>query len=405
MYIRIKKNLLGDVFLPENTKVKHAAIIYILITLTVGAFLLFAKYTQRENVPGIIYPEEGIFVIRSDKNGSLNQFKVQNGTHVNKNDILFTVDSSHASSKYKNNEEDYTILLKRDSDYLLEEKSNEIKSYNEQLKSIDEEIKEEEISIGRIGREIDSIEKSLAINNKAYKKLEKAYEDKIITIIDKNNAQSQLLDKILQQSSLEREMDEKKKNISDLKMQKSIIENKIASSDVSYKEKKIDNTIQNYDIADRYEYTQKSPAEGIITSVIKRMGDQVQSGEYIMSIIPDGIKYKAVVFISPSSIGRVKTDRRVTLHIDSYPYQRFGVIYGNITNISNTPLSTEDIYRSYNVKVDHPSYMVMIDINSRSNKIKLIPYMTLKADIPLETRALFKWLYAALFKNENGIVL
>ncbi|UTW92916.1 hypothetical protein [Klebsiella pneumoniae] len=122
-----------------------------------------------------------------------------------------------------------------------------------------------------------------------------------------------------------------------------------------------------------------------------------------MSIIPENSRYQAVMFISPEIIGRLKLNSDITLHIDSYPYQRFGVVYGKIKSISDTPLSVESIYNNYNTKVEHPSYIVVASIERNDQSLKLIPNMTFSADIPLETRSLFKWIYSSLFKTETGI--
>ncbi|WP_149010256.1 HlyD family efflux transporter periplasmic adaptor subunit, partial [Escherichia albertii] len=168
--------------------------------------------------------------------------------------------------------------------------------------------------------------------------LENAYKNKVVTITDKNNAQSQLMESVLQQSSLQRVIYEKKEKIIDLKIQRSTLEEKLRYSSSSRKEKEINNMINIYNNTEKNEYTQLSPVQGTITSINKQENSQVKEGEYILSIIPDGSKYNATIFISPEIVGRVKLNSKITLHIDSYPYQRFGVISGKIVHISNIPL-------------------------------------------------------------------
>ncbi|HCF8464453.1 HlyD family secretion protein [Klebsiella pneumoniae] len=376
---------------------------YTFIILCTGTALLFAKYTQRKTTAGIIYPEKGSFSIYSSRSGVIHNLSIVEGAHVNKGDVLYNIDSSDTSREFDNSEKIYSQLLKERIKSATNENKNEIDTYKKQSLLIDKEIKNEESSIERAQKDIITIDNSISVNNLAYKKLIDAYNNKVITIIDKNNAESQLLEKLLQRSSVEREIDEKRKRMRDLKIQLDDIQSKLSSAENNYKENKIDDLIQYYNNAEKYDYIQKSPLQGVISSVTKKNGAQIQNGEYIMSIIPENSRYQAVMFISPEIIGRLKLNSDITLHIDSYPYQRFGVVYGKIKSISDTPLSVESIYNNYNTKVEHPSYIVVASIERNDQSLKLIPNMTFSADIPLETRSLFKWIYSSLFKTETGI--
>lgn len=211
MHRNIKKNLLGDVFIPDNLKIKRIIILYTFIILCTGTALLFAKYTQRKTTAGIIYPEKGSFSIYSSRSGVIHNLSIVEGAHVNKGDVLYNIDSSDTSREFDNSEKIYSQLLKERIKSATNENKNEIDTYKKQSLLIDKEIKNEESSIERAQKDIITIDNSISVNNLAYKKLIDAYNNKVITIIDKNNAESQLLEKLLQRSSVEREIDEKEK--------------------------------------------------------------------------------------------------------------------------------------------------------------------------------------------------
>ncbi|HFP5150913.1 TPA: HlyD family secretion protein [Escherichia coli] len=401
-YREIKKDIFGDLYLPENKKIKYLIRLFFCMAASVGVFIFCSSYTQRHNVLGVIYPEKGEYSIHSDRNGFINNIKVIDGMHINKKDVLFMINSSHSSRKYIDDEKSYDSLLSEDYNNENKENEHKIESYRNQLELTDKEIESENININTLKSQIKTINLSLDTSNKLYEKMKEAYKKNIVTIIDKNNAQAQLMEKEFQKSSLERLINEKKAKIIDLKIQKSSLEEKIEYSKSIRKKNDINNMMRIYNNTEKYEYTQVSPVSGTVTSINKKENSQVKEGEYILSIIPDNSKYNAIIFISPEIVGRVRLNSKVTLHIDSYPYQRFGVISGEIVHISNIPLSIENIYNKFNVKVNTPSYIATVNIGGKSN-IKLIPDMTLKANIPLEKRTLFKWLYSSLFKNETGI--
>lgn len=111
---------------------------------------------------------------------------------------------------------------------------------------IDKEIKSENDNLSSLLTEKKLIDMSLNANQTLYNKLENAYKNKVVTITDKNNAQSQLMESVLQQSSLQRVIYEKKEKIIDLKIQKSTLEEKLKYSSSSRKEKEINNMINIY---------------------------------------------------------------------------------------------------------------------------------------------------------------
>ncbi|QWV72257.1 HlyD family secretion protein (plasmid) [Escherichia coli O158:H23] len=269
IYRNIKKNFLGDVFIPDNIKIKRAVCVYAMIVFLLAVLFVFAKYTQRKRVTGVIFPEQGTFAIRSDRNGVVENLAVMEGGKVKKGDVLFNISSSNSNSKFENSEYIYSLLLKERIASISKENKNEVNNYKKQLSSIDMQIRKEEDSIKKAKNDKNMIERAIEINSSAYRKINEAYKNKVVTIVDKNNAESQLLEKLLQRTSVEREIDETTRKVMELKLQKSDIESKILSTNNNYNENKINDLIQYYNNAEKYEYIQKSPVQGVVTSITK----------------------------------------------------------------------------------------------------------------------------------------
>ncbi|EII4801084.1 biotin/lipoyl-binding protein, partial [Escherichia coli] len=227
IYRNIKKNFLGDVFIPDNIKIKRAVCVYAMIVFLLAVLFVFAKYTQRKRVTGVIFPEQGTFAIRSDRNGVVENLAVMEGGKVKKGDVLFNISSSNSNSKFENSEYIYSLLLKERIASISKENKNEVNNYKKQLSSIDMQIRKEEDSIKKAKNDKNMIERAIEINSSAYRKINEAYKNKVVTIVDKNNAESQLLEKLLQRTSVEREIDETTRKVMELKLQKSDIESKI----------------------------------------------------------------------------------------------------------------------------------------------------------------------------------
>lgn len=80
----------------------------------------------------------------------------------------------------------------------------------------------------------------------------------------------------------------------------------------------------------------KSPVSGIInTSNEIKEGDILQSGAEVATIVPDNnLDYKVQLYVLNNDIANIKNGQKIKCHFSALPYQEYGYLEGEITNIS-----------------------------------------------------------------------
>jgi len=118
-----------------------------------------------------------------------------------------------------------------------------------------------------------------------------------------------------------------------------------------------------------------------------------------MTILPQGGRLEAHLFVPTSAIGFVEVGQEVRLLYGAFDYRQFGVHVGTVTEKSSAIFSPVDAQA--NIRLNEPTYRVTVRISKESveaygQQFPLQAGMLLSADIVLEKRSLIAWLLGPL---------
>ncbi len=135
------------------------------------------------------------------------------------------------------------------------------------------------------------------------------------------------------------------------------------------------------------EATLAAPIAGRLASLRAAPGMAVTASEELATLVRPGDRMEVLLFVPSASAGSVAPGQEVALRYDAFPYQRYGVGRGVVTEIAATASAERpDAPPTYRVKVR------LLD----DDRFVLRPDMTLSASITLERRSLLDWLFAPL---------
>lgn len=146
--------------------------------------------------------------------------------------------------------------------------------------------------------------------------------------------------------------------------------------------------------------TLTSPSDAVVLDIAKlSRGSVVQSGGSFFTLVPIGTELEAEVQIDSMDVGYVKLGDASRLKLDAYPFQRHGVLTGEVRTVS------EDAFRREADKEGGMDafYMSRISLNdSHLTKLpksaRLLPGMTLTAEIVVGKRSVISYLLWPLTK-------
>jgi membrane fusion protein len=146
-----------------------------------------------------------------------------------------------------------------------------------------------------------------------------------------------------------------------------------------------------------------APCDGILSEVVVRPGQQIDDGAPLFSIVPSRSQFEARLLVTTDAIGFVKIGQKVAMHYFAFPYQKFGVQEGVVTGISKS-VASEKTLASMNVNVSEDSGMYLVYVAVPSQTVRaygkdeaLSAGMGLDADILLDERRLYEWIFEPLY--------
>lgn len=146
----------------------------------------------------------------------------------------------------------------------------------------------------------------------------------------------------------------------------------------------------------KLEVTINATIDGTVTNIVPSLGDSVAPESVVATILPSGTQLHAQLLVPTRAIGFIAAGSPVVLRYDAFPFQRFGQYHGTIASVSGTvwsagekigPLTTrEPVYR-VDVRLDKQT------VSAGAQEFSLRPGMMVSADILLEKRTVFEWIF------------
>lgn len=151
------------------------------------------------------------------------------------------------------------------------------------------------------------------------------------------------------------------------------------------------------DSARRYDLI--APVAGVVAATIVKVGESVQSGQPVLSLIPAQGKLQAELLVPSRAVGFLRAGDTVQLRYQAFPYQKFGHQRGTVLAVSRDaldPAQTRALLRG--LAVSEPFYRVTVELAAQ----RLIAYgrareiragSLLEADLLGDRRLLYEWLF------------
>lgn len=152
---------------------------------------------------------------------------------------------------------------------------------------------------------------------------------------------------------------------------------------------------QQLELQGRQQLLLSAPVAGRVTNLIAEPGKTIAGQQPLLTILPSGTALEAVLLVPTRAFGFVQPGQRTRLRFEAFPYQRFGIYEGEITQTGQAILLPNEL--DMPVPIQEPVYRVAVALESQEiraygSSVPLQSGMLLSADIVLEQRSLLSWL-------------
>ena len=372
---------------------------FVLIILIAAVYAVFAGYSRKETVPGLVVPSRGVIRVVAPRAGTIADMGVTEGDVVAEDQVLFQVVAEETNVSGTGSDTAVLITLREQQAILEEQVSNEAAHAQAEMHRLDSLIlglRDQADALASQRRlQVDRVAAAQAMLTRvapyaksgAVSKFELFNRQQAVLSEAQNlGALDERLAGILSQ------LDQAQLNLS----QQPILE---ADRLDTLKRSLSDVAQRAAEIEGRRRYIVRAPVAGRVTSVQARAGRTVDPHIPQLSIVPVDGRMEVELFVPARAIGFLQHGERARLLYDAFPFQRFGAYGGTVTSVAETMVLPTDIAEPVSLKEAAYKVRVALDrqsVDANGRLVPLQPDMTLVADIILERRPLIEWLFEPL---------
>ena len=362
-------------------------ILYLVLAIMIfaTAWLILAKVDVVVSAQGKVIPSGEIKILKPLESGVVSKIFVKESDGVKKGDILIQIDPTVTDASLSSKQDDLAVI---DSDIVLLEalinesnlskdeinklNSSQLNLYNSQrqilastyesnkakLNSAKLDIKANESEVNRLSLLLSKEEEAKTRLQKVLDLIaKKEYEDVSKNVINLKEQKDIALYRLKESNKkLEEIIEENQKAIKTIKS--SWIETSLSKE----KEKRELSAQINAILFSNKTQQIKSPVDGFVGKLlIHTEGGVVSPNDNLISIVPSDAPLIIKANVLNKDIGFLKLGQEVAVKIDTFSFQKYGLLYGNIIEISKDAIEDEKLGLIYEIKIKPKSLDIKVE--------------------------------------------
>ena len=402
-------------------------IISLMVVTLLGIFLVRIDVVVSGR--GKIIPIGDVKVIQPLETGVITKIHVKEGDYVKKGDLLLEIDPSVDTADLEGKEKNLNysrlsmdrinaVLAEKDFSPRGKSRASEIVKaqmthyqaqrdvYNSTLKEKEKESLENQSALESLKKEIETINKVLAITLEDEKRQKSLVE--IGTLAD-NRYREKMKDRM----NLERERDSKEGQTKQLETKLTRINDEIQTFKSNFREKLLSDYSTNMQQRNTLEAEVSSlkfkqgkrfiiaPVSGYIHLLpVKTIGGVVTTAQPIVGIVPEGTPLEVNAIVMNKDVGYVKEGQRCVIKVDTFDFQKYGTIEGKVEAVNPYNMEdkdNKDKEKNKDVENESGGYPVRVKMLTETLKTKngdiykVKPGMSVTAEVNVGTRRVIEF--------------
>ncbi|MEM7554633.1 MAG: HlyD family efflux transporter periplasmic adaptor subunit [Cyanobacteria bacterium P01_A01_bin.84] len=160
-------------------------------------------------------------------------------------------------------------------------------------------------------------------------------------------------------------------------------------TEINKRKEELTNIIGQLELARKRQNSEtvKAPVAGTIYS-IKATKGPVQSGEELLSILPEGEQLFLQVKVLNRDIGFIQKGMKAKVKLATFPFQEFGTINGEVVEISPNAIVDRDLGLVFPTRIKLNKHSIMV----RGQEVAFTPGMTANGEIVTRKKSILTFL-------------
>jgi len=404
---------LGRIHLAHNPRFSMVAGLALILAGALVAFGAWGKVARKVRISGVLMPPQGTLELSASVAGVLSQVEVQQGQQVAAGQTLFVFNTDKISDEGSMAALMASQLTQR-LHTLVAERQTRQAQHQQRTSSLDARIRSLGLEVAQSLQEHALMSRRVELSQKTWLRYQQMSTEGFVSDIQTQNKQEDLLElkgrlENTQRNTLalQREQDSAKAESQNLHQQFQIDLNQLDRTLATLRQEQVENQ-------SRKSSRLVAPQAGVISTLHVPLGASIQAGQTVASFIPQqslpSSQNKALVahlYAPTRTSGFVRPGQEVWMRLAAYPYQKFGLSKGHVTQVSGTPIAPQDLPHGLGTALlataqsNEPLYRIQVELVSQhmlayNETHHLKPGMTLEADVVQDVRQVWQWVFEPL---------
>lgn len=405
-----KESEYGTIILPASFSLTIFSVAALFMLLSISLFIYFGNYTRKAHLMGIVMPSSGLVKITPQYAGYVTHLMVSEGRHVDAGESLYIISGEHFNGLGTGTLANESLSLKTQYSMLASQQILESRDNQQQQEAVRQRIVSLQPQVKSAEQRLMLAERQVQLATAVMGRYKKLAGTHYVSDIEFQQKQIDV-------SAAQQNAEDQRQGL--LQLNTTI---KAAEDDLNHlivqgesRRAELDRQLQGIkqqqeELAGQENFTLTSPVSGTVAAVLVRQGQSVRASEPVTTVVPDNARLQIELYATSQHAGFIQPGQRVALRFAAFPYQKFGVQYGTIREISRTTLSPSDLLSvspvTWKENEGHYRVIVVPDksfILAYGKKETLRPGMTLEGDVSLDTRHLWEWLTEPLWSLKGKL--
>lgn len=386
----------GDVIIAQPIKATVLVAALITVVLLAIIFLSQASFNRKETVSGYLKPDLGVARIAPQRNGTVVSLFVEDGQTVTAGQKLALISSDeHLVQGLNLSSQLLNALEQQRSNLHFRLQEYEV-SFEQQQQALQERISNIKAQLNEIRSQQAVMAERFKLNEQRLADFDHLRQLGHISNTELNNQRELVLSMQQQQKDLQINYQAQHGQLIQLEAQLDALPREYEQQKVQISTELALLSQQQTEMSARSEVLLTAPVAGRVTNLVAELGSMAVAGKSILTIVPEDSNLYAVLLVPTRAFGFIRPGQETRMRYDAFPYQRFGLYKGEVTQYSKSILLPNEV--STPVPVNEPVYQVHVKLASQAvsaygAEVPLQSGMLLSADIVLEQRSLLNWLF------------
>ncbi len=404
-----KESWLGEARIVQPVSIRMVAGVTVGMIVAAGLYVTLGTYTRRVHASGMLTPDVGLMTVASPVAGRVGSAAVKEGDRVKRGQLLYTLDLDAVSAsgptqqriidqlaRQKASIETQATLRAAMAETEKRALTEQIENLQSQSRQLEEQVRLQEKLVPPLKERVDVLAKAVGdgfarsadLQNQNYLYLQASSQ-----LAQFRNSNLQLMGKIGElQSNLATFDDKLARDLAEMDRTAAQLEQQRAESEA------------------RRGIEVRAPEAGVLTSIRVQAGQGVAAGATLLTLLPSEGRLQANLFVESSAIGFIDSGEPVMLRYAAFPFQRFGLYRGVVSEVTRAPLEAADAPEPGRAKGGDGIYRIVVRpdedaVIAYGERRRLEAGMRVEADIALEQRPLYRWLLDPLYRVKRSVDL